>query len=179
MLKIKIKVRDKMKKIEIEQMKHNEGARLLNIVVPKALDILSKYINKKLVKVDHSLVAKIKDEFTLLNQSLEQRDNCYINIRFAGIVELRTRTSFKINDSWVYAEDYASIGKLDEDSNILIELFTIDKFKDDNRFIKVNKEEENNQYNEAYTKAKEFMDYYESLDYRIKQQLQDDFYRLK
>lgn len=168
-----------MKNLEIEQTKHNEGARLLNIVVPKALDILSKYINKKLVKVDHSLVAKIKDEFTLLNQSLEQRDNCYINIRFAGIVELRTRTSFKINDSWVYAEDSVSIGKLDEDSDILIELYTIDKFKDDNRFITVNKEEENSQYNEAYTKAKEFMDYYESLDYRIKQQLQSDFYRLK
>ena len=168
-----------MKNLEIEQTKHNEGARLLNIVVPKALDILSKYINKKLVKVDRSLVAKIKDEFTLLNQSLEQRDNCYINIRFAGIVELRTRTSFKTNDSWVYAEDSVYIGKLDNASSVLIELFTIDKIKDDNRFIKVNKEEENNQYNEAYAKAKEFMDYYESLDYRIKQQLQDDFYRLK
>ena len=168
-----------MKNLQIEQTKHNEGARLLNIVVPKALDILSKYINKKLVKVDHSLVAKIKDEFTLLNQSLEQRDNCYINIRFAGVVELRTRTSFKINDSWVYAEDSVYIGKLDDANNILIELFTIDKFKDDNRFIKVNKEEENKKYNEAYTKAKDFMDYYESLDYRIKQQLQNDFYRLK
>lgn len=168
-----------MKNLEIEQMKHNESARLLNIVVPKALDILSKYMNKKLVKVDRNLVAKIKDEFTFLNQSLEQRDNCYINIRFAEIVELRTRTSFKINDSWVYAEDSVYIGKLDNASSVLIELFTIDKIKDDNRFIKVNKEEENNQYNEAYAKAKEFMDYYESLDYRIKQQLQDDFYRLK
>ena len=168
-----------MKNLQIEQTKHNEGARLLNIVVPKALDILSKYINKKLVKVDRSLVAKIKDEFTLLNQSLEQRDNCYINIRFAGMVELRTRTSFRINDSWVYTEDSVYIGKLDYANNILIELYTIDKFKDDNRFIKINEEEENNQYNEAYTKAKEFIDYYESLDYRIKQQLQDDFYRLK
>ena len=140
---------------------------------------INKYINKKLVKVDRSLVAKIKDEFTLLNQSLEQRDNCYINIRFAGIVELRTRTSFKINDSWVYTEDSVYIGKLDYTNNILIELYTIDRFKDDNRFIKINEEEENNQYNEAYTKAKEFMDYYESLDYRIKQQLQSDFYRLK
>lgn len=168
-----------MKNLEIEQMKHDESARLLNIVIPKALDILSKYMNKKLVKVDRNLVAKIKDEFTFLNQSLEQRDNCYINIRFAEIVELRTRTSFKINDSWVYAEDSVYIGKLDNASSVLIELFTIDKIKDDNRFIKVNKEEENNQYNEAYAKAKEFMDYYESLDYRIKQQLQDDFYRLK
>lgn len=167
-----------MKNLEIEQMKHNEGARLLNIVVPEVLDILSKYINKKLVKANDSLVAKAKDEFTLLNQSLEKRDNCYINVRYGGIVELRTRTSFSINDSWVYAEDYVSIGKVDS-NNILIELFLMDNFKDDNRFTSVNKEKEDNQYKEAYAKAKEFLDYYDSLDYRIRQQLQSDFYRLK
>lgn len=168
-----------MSKLSIEQQKHNEGARLLNIVMPKILEILSKYEGKKIFKVDGSCISKLNDEIRALSLSLDKRDNCYVHFRsYTNIIELRTRTSFQVGEYTYYNEDYVSIGKVDNE-NKLIELSNPEAFKDDKRFYSVDIEKESNQYNEAKLKAKEFFDYYDSLDYRVKEQLREDFYKLR